>query len=232
VSRQTEALPHLVARCVEAHPDCGIRLQGSVARGAERADSDIDLTVVVPGNALVRESDLLSQNNHWRMQLVQDQTSGLRLDINWVGVDELLDLIAERGAVAWFMFFSGTTLRDPSGVVARCETAVATWFQSHPEILTVWNRQQKAVDAFKSDRSIGLEFATQPAFLAEAPSEFINLATMTSPSNSMSESHMCSAASGPSSGSQQRHHRFRSLHLHRRKRANLEALAELVGPRL
>jgi hypothetical protein len=165
VSRQTEALTDLVARCAEAHPDCGVRLQGSVASGAERPDSDIDLTVVVPGASLVRENDLLWADNHWRMRLVHDSTTGLNLDINWVGVQELLTLVAQRGAAAWFMFLTAVTLRDPSGLVARCETAIANWFHTNPAILAAWHRQQLAVDSFKRDPAKLLEFATQPAFL-------------------------------------------------------------------
>src|SRR6185503_14723479 len=89
VSRQLQALPHLTARCVEAHPDCGIRLQGSVARGQERLDSDIDLIIVVPEGGLQRPNELLCADNHWSMQLVHDAPTGMKLDINWVTAPEL-----------------------------------------------------------------------------------------------------------------------------------------------
>jgi hypothetical protein len=114
-ANQRAALPRVIARCVEAHPACGIRLQGSVARGDERVDSDIDMTVVVPGDALLRDNELLSTGNHWSMRLVQDETTGVTLNINWVCADELLELVKHRGAAAWYMFLKGSTLRDPAG---------------------------------------------------------------------------------------------------------------------
>jgi hypothetical protein len=89
----------------------------------------------------------------------------MKLDINWVGVDDLLDLIDKRGAAAWYMFLRGNMLRDPAGVVGLCETAITLWFQAHPEVLEAWNRQQAAVESFKADRTGTLEFPTQPAFL-------------------------------------------------------------------
>jgi predicted nucleotidyltransferase len=165
LSKQERALEHIVARCVDAHPDCGIRLQGSVARGDERESSDIDLTVVIPRSALVRENELLSADNHWRMRLVHDEATGVKLDINWVGAEELLELVAERGAIAWYMFKNGKTLRDPAGLVARCATAISAWFEARPAVLEAWDRQQTAVEAFKRDPSRPLEFPTQPAFL-------------------------------------------------------------------
>ena len=165
MSKQRQALPHLIARCADAHPGCGIRLQGSVARGHERVDSDIDITIVVPGSGLVRANELLSEDKHWRMRLVHDETTAMKLDINWVGVDELLALVEKRGAAAWYMFLTGSTLRDPAGVVGLCHAAIARWFQARPAVLEAWNRQQAAVEARKANRTSTLEFPTQPAFL-------------------------------------------------------------------
>jgi hypothetical protein len=96
--------------------------------------------VVIPGDTLVRENDLLWTDNHWGMRLVHDRISGLKLDINWVGVEELHSLVAKRGAAAWFMFHTGSTLCDPKGVVARCETVIASWLDANPRVLAAWHR--------------------------------------------------------------------------------------------
>lgn len=165
MSAPREALEQLLSRCVDAHPECGVRLQGSLARNTERVDSDIDLTVVVPAGGLMRENELLAAANHWVMQLVEHQATGTRVDINWVTAPELLDLIARRGASAWYMFFRGTTLRDPLGLVASCESAIAGWFEAQPAVLQAWDEQQAKVEAFKRARTGPLEFPTQPAFL-------------------------------------------------------------------
>jgi predicted nucleotidyltransferase len=165
MSKQRDALAHLISRCVDAHPDCGIRLQGSVARGEERADSDVDLTVVVPSAGLIRENELLFADNHWRMRRIIDPFTQVSIDVNWIGVSELLDSVEAHGASAWYMFFKGNTLRDPRGVVELSAETISSWFLGHPRVLDAWNRQQVAVENFKKDPNLPLQFPTQPEFL-------------------------------------------------------------------
>jgi hypothetical protein len=105
------------------------------------------------------------------MVLVHDETTGATLNINWVGADELLELVKQRGAASWYMFFRGSTLRDPAGVAGLCEVAIAGWFHANPVVLDAWNRQQAAVEAFKKQRARALEIPTQPAFLRYLESE-------------------------------------------------------------
>lgn len=64
------------------------------------------------------------------------------------------------------MFFLGKTLRDPLGLVARCEATISEWFRAHPTVLAAWQRQQQAVQAFKSDPAQPPDFPTQPALLS------------------------------------------------------------------
>ena len=63
------------------------------------------------------------------------------------------------------MFLTGTTLRDPVGVIELCHAAIARWFEARPAVFDAWNRQQAAVEAQKANRAETLEFPTQPAFL-------------------------------------------------------------------
>jgi hypothetical protein len=107
------------------------------------------------------------------MRLVQDETTGVTLNINWVCANELLELVKHTGAAAWYMFLKGRTLRDPAGVVAVCEAAIAGWFQATPAILEAWNRQQVAVETFKRKLAPALEFPTQPAFLKHLDSTML-----------------------------------------------------------
>ena len=95
------------------------------------------------------------------MRPVHESISRLGVDINWIGVEELLELIAQRSAIAWFMLLTGVTVRDPKG---RAESAVAAWFDATPVVLNAWQDQQRDVEAFKNRRS-PLEFATQSAFV-------------------------------------------------------------------
>ena len=50
MSIQRDLIPRLVARVVDASPASAVLLIGSVADGAERPDSDIDLIVVTPSH--------------------------------------------------------------------------------------------------------------------------------------------------------------------------------------
>jgi hypothetical protein len=130
--------------------------------------------VLVPAGGLIRENELLFSANHWQMSRVHEPVTDVDLDINWVTVPELLDIVATRGAAAWFMFMKGSTLRDPTGLIGPCEAAIGSWFRARPAVLMAWQQQQAAVQAFKRDPSTPLVFRTQPAFLKHLESACVD----------------------------------------------------------
>lgn len=166
MTNQRAALDYLVQLCREADPDCGVRLQGSVARGQERADSDIDLTVILSPAGPHQFNRLIREDNHYGMRVIPVEECGVTLDINWLRVDELLRIVRDRGAGDWWMFYQGQTIHDPAGLAERCQDAIAEWFERNPAITEAWRRQQQEIQRHKQDPDYPLAFANQPAFSA------------------------------------------------------------------
>ena len=166
MSKQQAALDYVVELCRQADPDCGIRLQGSVARGQEQPDSDIDLTVVLSQEGPRRFNRIIREDNHFGMRLIPVEECGVQLDINWLRVDELLGIVRDRGAFDWWMFHQGRTIHDPAGLAKRCQDAMAEWFERHPAVAEAWRRQEQEVQRHKQDASHPLAYANQPAFCA------------------------------------------------------------------
>jgi hypothetical protein len=164
MSRQSEALPSIVAGCVAVDPACGVMLQGSVARGCEREDSDVDVTVVTSDREDLAFNEILNPGNHGAMTRVV--VDGVNVDINWIRASELLEQGAARGFAGWWMFRHGRPVQDPEGLAARCQAEIVAWFESQPAVAAAWARQQELLEAHKRDRSRELEFPTFGAFHA------------------------------------------------------------------
>lgn len=76
-----DILEHLVSRCAAIHEECGVVLIGSVARGAERTDSDIDLNIIFPRDECpLGRSPYVDDHNRWQLR-VRDELQGIRIDI-------------------------------------------------------------------------------------------------------------------------------------------------------
>lgn len=165
-TRQRRALEQLIARCREVDPSCGIQLQGSVSRGEEREDSDVDLTVLLTLAELPRENALLNATNRGRMIRTRDEALGLNVDVNWLSEQELIERVDRHGALDWYMFLVGETVHDPAGAVARCRARIARWYDDHPRALRAWQQQHVELSRRRRDPTHPLEFETQPAFVA------------------------------------------------------------------
>jgi predicted nucleotidyltransferase len=167
MSKQQDALPFLVQRCSSVDPNCGIQLQGSLARGTERDDSDVDLTVVLdPAAPAPRFNEFLNPQNHGGMIRVWVDRFGVNVDINWIYESDLVALSHTSAALGWYMFAIGRPLYDPQNRAQRCQDSLRKWFDAHPEILRAWEAQQVAVNRHKHEPGHALEFPTQPAFCA------------------------------------------------------------------
>jgi predicted nucleotidyltransferase len=166
MTRQRAALEFVIGKCREVDPECGIQLQGSVARGEERPDSDIDLTVVTSRADGLPFNEFISRENHFAMTRVRLEKHDVDVDINWLSVDELVDLVKTHGASDWWMFYRGTPVHDPGGSARRCHRTISEWFDRNPSVAEAWNRQQAEVEKHKKNPEHALRFSTQPAFCA------------------------------------------------------------------
>lgn len=166
MGKQRDALETLVAKCAAADPDCGVQLQGSVARGDERPDSDIDITVVLSRPEPLVFNEIITRGNHFGMTRARLDPFEVDVDVNWLTQSELLDIIERYGAVGWWMFYRGTPIHDPTGLAKKCQEAISGWFEAHPGIAAEWERQQAEVELRKKDPRHVLRHPTQPGFCA------------------------------------------------------------------
>jgi len=168
--KHQDVLPIVVAKIVEADPDCGIVVQGSVAEGSERPDSDLDLFVVC-STSQPAWNDLIQQDNCGRMR-IKGPVEGIELDIGWQEVEKLASTVKQNGAAGWWMLSQGAITRDPAGHARRCQTLMRDWFATHPHVTAAWAKQQEEVRKRKRDPNYPLEYPTFQEFyrhLREAP---------------------------------------------------------------
>ena len=123
-----EILPRLVEICTSIHPVCGVVLIGSVARGMERADSDVDLNILFPGDDCPLEvSPYIAADNRWQLK-VKDEIEGIRIDVAWETEHGLMDKLSGDGAMYCWPFSNGRMLHDPRGVAGRSLKIAQAWF--------------------------------------------------------------------------------------------------------
>lgn len=163
MGKHRDVLADLTGEIAKADTACGVVLQGSVAEGCERPDSDIDLFVVCSSDT-PRMNEYIQQDNRGNMR-IKGPFHGIPVNIGWESVDSLAQLIETDGAAAWFMFWRGKILRDPVGLAKRCQDAMHAWFGSNPRVAEAWARQQAEVRRQKRDPSHAIEYPTFRDFL-------------------------------------------------------------------
>ena len=164
MSKHQDLLDELTHEIVKADPDCGVVLQGSVADGCERPDSDIDLFVVC-STTNPNLNDYIQSDNRGNMK-AKGPTEGIVVDIGWEYCEALAGTIQKNGAAGWFMFSQGRIVRDPKGLARRCQDAMHAWFKAHPTIAQAWAKQHEDVRRRKTDPSHPLAYPTFHDFFA------------------------------------------------------------------
>lgn len=143
-------------------PAAGIVLQSSVARGTERPDSDVDLTVVTSRDVGADGNELINGTN--RGGMIRARRSGIDVDVNRETHAALRDRFLRRGAADWYIFSHGEVLRDPAGLAQDCRALGWAWFARHPRVAAAWEEQNREVARRKADPAHPLRFPTWPDF--------------------------------------------------------------------
>ena len=164
MSKQKNALDYLITKCCAADPDCGIQLQGSVARGEEHPDSDIDLTIVLSQCEPREYNELITKENHYSMTRVYIDKHDVNVDINWLHAEELVDIVTNMGASDWWMFLRGIPIHDPIGLAEHCQQTISHWFDENPSVASAWKLHQTEVEKHKRNPECELQFSNQPEF--------------------------------------------------------------------
>ena len=127
MSRQRDALPEIIGQLSEEHPGCGVLVSGSVQRGEEREDSDLDIFMVYPGNGEIR-LDRVDRADGLRVDLARFPEAGFRAAL----------------PAEWFKFwmFSGAEIvHDPTGIAKRNQELARQRFAERSDIDAAWERQ-------------------------------------------------------------------------------------------
>lgn len=134
MSLHQNILPQLVEVCRSIHEKCGVVLIGSVARGTERADSDIDLNLIFPRDECpLNRSSYVEEDNRWQLRL-KDQVEGIRIDVAWETQHVLFDRLKSKAITDCWPFSNGLILHDPCVIATPCLNMAKKWFAEHPDV--------------------------------------------------------------------------------------------------
>jgi len=134
MSLHLDILPELVEEIKSHHRQCAVVLIGSVAKGIERPESDIDLNVFFPErDEDCDASPFVDDDNRWQLRM-KGKRQGLRIDVAWETYEGLKSRLEGDGAVDCWPFSCGKILYDPQNMVEPLMAAVRLWFCRHPEI--------------------------------------------------------------------------------------------------
>ncbi len=129
-----DIIPHLLDVCVSIHDECGVVLIGSVARGTERPDSDVDLNIIFPGDDCpVQQNSWVDDANRWQL-VMRDNVQGIRVDVAWETEHALLKRLRSDDIINCWPFSKGRLLHDPCGIAAPCLQIAKEWYGRHPDV--------------------------------------------------------------------------------------------------
>lgn len=133
-------IPGLIEVCTTIHPYCGVVLIGSVAKGMERPDSDLDLNLIFPGDECpTYKHSYVGGDNRWQL-VVKDNIEGIRIDIAWETQRALSDYVAGPQVRACWPFSNGRILRDRLKVAAPSLAVANQWYVDHPDVRERYGR--------------------------------------------------------------------------------------------
>ena len=139
MSIQRKTLLRMIDELPQMYPGCGILVAGSVQRGEERADSDLDLFVVYPGDGPVRLEH-------------EESPEGIKIDLAFFPESGFQRQVQEEWYKFW-MFSRAEIVHDPTGIAKRNQDTALSYFAGHPEIDQAWVRQTEEIRRHKADRS-------------------------------------------------------------------------------
>jgi len=127
MSKQQKVLPRVVEMVARENPGAAILLHGSVQHGYERPGSDIDLFVITEeGEGLRFDLDTV--------------IDGVRVQKIFWPSGPLAEAMRDEPFV-FYPFSYARVLRDPHGMATRHQASGRQYFEAHPAIVDLWERQ-------------------------------------------------------------------------------------------
>ena len=151
MSRHRDALPGIVKTLLARFDRPGIMVFGSVQRGAERPDSDLDLIVIYEGDGELRvERDAPFGD------------VGIRVDVV-LFPEAAFHRLAEKEWYLFWEFSQAEILHDPTGIARRNQDLIRRRMQSRPDIVGAWEDLMAQVRRHKLDPEYRVPL-TRPEF--------------------------------------------------------------------
>ena len=149
MTKHRDIIPEVVEILVKQHPGCAIVLVGSVRRGTERPDSDLDLALIVPKNCK-KESD------HWKYK-------GVVLCLCFLGAKWMGESLTTAPYVFW-PFSRGEILHDPDGIALAYQDRAKEFFAQNPGVVDLWQSKLSQHSASKTDPDLKIDFPDWQSF--------------------------------------------------------------------
>jgi len=150
MSIQREIVTRMIGDLPKRFPACGILVAGSVQRGEERPDSDLDLFLVFPGDGAVRLEH-------------EESREGIKVDLAVFPECGFQREVKQKWFNFW-MFSRAEIVYDPNGIAKRNQELALSYFGSHPDVDQAWVRQMSEVRRHKADRTYLPEHPTWDGF--------------------------------------------------------------------
>jgi hypothetical protein len=159
MSEHRRILADVVSELAAESPECRIVLHGSVQRGDERQDSDLDLIVIQ------------EQGGDRRIDYSRSHR-GIRLGLTRYGASWLEESIAAQPHWYWPLS-RAQVLRDADGLARRLQSRLRHYFDTHPAVARAWEAHVEHYLRTKSDASLGDTHPTWESFFTYLETEVI-----------------------------------------------------------
>lgn len=161
MSKQRDMLGSLVAEITSRFEGCSVLLMGSVQHGTERADSDVDLLIVVPDIARVMPQVGTVVHRTDVVKVVEANVNGVDVTFNFIDSD----LFGDMRLKPWkyYQFAAAEVLHDGEPSIASVRETIHSWFATRPDVAELWDNQEQQYERWRrakrvEGRDIPLEF--------------------------------------------------------------------------
>ena len=139
MTKQRNILPQVLERVRQDAPECAVALTGSVRYGYERPDSDIDLLVAVPDFRATEFQDAKLSHETDEARVANFFVGDIRVEV--VYFDFAYFDQVQQSPWRSYTLCQAEILHDPHRRFTRCQVALREWFQAHPDITSLWEKQ-------------------------------------------------------------------------------------------
>jgi hypothetical protein len=175
MTKQRQLAERLAAECSVIDPSCSVVAFGSVGRGDERSESDLDLMVLTELSKLI--SDRLTWDefrggevgDEIPVRVHHGRIDGIGVDVHSCTPQNRLAVVRD---IPHISYGEVLILRDPTGVAGKCKETACAYFAAHPDIAAAFAEQERELLRHKMDAGHDLAFPERDGFLRHVEKRF------------------------------------------------------------